>query len=132
MEKTEFDLMRERVRAMFETGSSFKPTAYYDEALDTVRVIVADCSTTEIAISAHLALHERNYLEDGQARYAGFSITGVRAFCRPHRLNGPIKISEILKLMHFKEKNSRVRGAIAEVALPMLQENNLDEVEFPA
>ncbi|MBI1974626.1 MAG: hypothetical protein HYS51_02145 [Candidatus Zambryskibacteria bacterium] len=132
MEKTDFELLRERMKAMFETGSSFKPAAYYDEALDTVRIVVADCSTTESAISAHLVLHERNYLKAGQARYVGFSIAGVRAFCKPHRLNGPIKLSEILKYMHFKEHDSRVRSAIAEVALPLLEDNNLDEVEFPA
>lgn len=110
----------------------FKPVAYYDSMLDDIRVITADCSMTEVQLSPMLNLFERNYIEDGQARYVGFSIEAVKSFCGDVGIptNTEVRISTILRLLRRKEKVPRKKGAITEVMLPLLKDHNLDYIKL--
>ncbi|SRR6266446_1531766 len=62
--------------------ASFKPVAYFDEELDCVRVIIRDCSVTEVRINEHLTIAEDNYPTNPADRYVGFTVKGVRHFLR--------------------------------------------------
>ncbi|MBI4155868.1 MAG: hypothetical protein HY507_01380 [Candidatus Zambryskibacteria bacterium] len=125
------------IREVFDKNPRpFKPVAYYDEPLDAIRVITADCSFTEVQIASnnYLTLFERNHVEEGQARYVGFTIEGARRLCREHGLKsrGLVNVSGILAFLSLIEKDGRAKGAIREIALPILEDNHIDNVEFPA
>ena len=126
-----------RVRTIFqEIGSAgeFKPVAYYDKMLDVIRVITADCSVTEVRITPTLTLLERNHIENGQARYVGFCIEAVSAFCEDMGLPArePVKISKILEVLQDSKIADKAKGAIREVAVPILEDNGLDDkIVFP-
>ena len=109
------------------------PRAYYNEILDAIYVIAVDCSFTEHRISDLIDLKERNYLGEGQKRYIGFNVNGARAFCKAKGLpsKGAVSIERILLTLNLCETNPRARGAIKEVAIPILEDNNLDMIEFP-
>jgi hypothetical protein len=56
----------------------FAPIAYYDKHLDCIRVEIRDCSVTEHRCGEHLTVLEDNYPKEGQMKYVGFAIKGVR------------------------------------------------------
>lgn len=110
----------------------FEPLAFYDPQLDCLEVITVDCSVTEVSISSSgLVLLERNRPEDGDLLYVGFRIEGVRYFCKENGLPyfGKIKIAEIIERMSKTDKASM--PAIVDIALPMLEDYGIQEVEFP-
>jgi hypothetical protein len=117
---------------LLPTGK-FQPYVIYDEHLDSIRVLTADCSVTEVSVTDILVVLERNHMEEGDAMpsYAGFHIDGARWFCKENGLpiSGIVKVSDILqKLSSVDPTTSRV---IRDVALPTLREHDINEVEFP-
>ena len=118
----------ELFRGVFE---KFNPVAYYDENLDCVRVLVRDCSITETRINENLTLLEDNYPEKGEARYVGFSIKGAKHFCIKNGLptTGPITVSGILTAMLDQHPETVVDIAVS-IALPILEESDIDKIEF--
>ena len=129
--------IKENMQELFEDipVKPFKPVIYYDETLDCIRAIMADCSLTEVRLEdSPLVLLERNYVEDGQARYVCFHIEGARGICKKHGLKskGVVNVSGILLFLSMIVKNPRIKGAIKEVALPILADHNIDEIEFPS
>ena len=113
---------------------SFKPFIQYDEELDCIRVVTADCSVTEVQLqNSPLVLLERNHIEDGQARFIGFHIEGGRKLCKENDLKskGLVSVSDILLFISLKNSQPRVKAAIREIANPILQDNHIDQFEFP-
>lgn len=123
-----------------ESVGNFKPCAIYNRNLDTISVLIEDCSVTEVPVTptSLLILHERNYDEDGrpieqpQVTHVGFSIESAQRFSRTHGLPhaGKVRISDILKRLSEIEKETV--PAILDIVMPMILEHHLDEIEFPA
>ncbi len=120
--------------ALSYTTSRFEPTIFYQKELDRIEVIVADCSITEKpvgSVTSNLVLLERNHVEDGALIHVGFHVEGARHFCKTHGLpfQGKVRVSEIL--MRMSELRPETMPAILDIAIPILVDNNIDEVEFP-
>jgi hypothetical protein len=113
------------------TKPDFSPHAYYIEALDKVIVVVEDCSTHEEHIKgSSISLHRRNYEVDGKRNYVGFEIDGVQDFCKYHQIcfGEKMDLSSILKKM--AETNAKALPAILDVAIPMIEDDNINTVIF--
>ena len=124
-----------RIFKEFGSGEPFKPILFYDEPLDVIRAVTADCSVTEVRVTPILTLLERNHLELGQARYVGFNIEAARISCGDLGLptRGTVSAVEILQfLSDFYTQRPQARGAIREVAQVILEDHHLDEVRFPS
>lgn len=117
------------IRSLMGEGS-FVPFAIYNKSLDWIWVQVADCSVTEVYISSGFVMLERNHTENGQRTNIGFHIEGARMFCRENNLpmDGVVSIRGILDCM--QKLDPKVRPAILDVTLPMLEEYELDQVSF--
>jgi len=126
-------LLSQLVRDLIpESLGEFKPFAFYQEQMDRIQVVTADCSVTEITITNNLSLLQRNHTEYGQLTYVGFVLEGARHFCRTNDLpfEGEVKISTIIERM--AKVDTKSMPAILDIALPMLQDHGIDEVEFPS
>ncbi len=77
---------------------AFKPCAYYDKHLDSIRVQVKDCSFTEIRLNELFTIYRANHTKSGE--YMGFSIKGIRHLLVksgfPKAKQGPFMLAEIL------------------------------------
>ncbi len=130
-EPNEEELTRLVREAMGPNFGQFKPHVIYNEQLDWIEVLTADCSVCEIFVTDMLSLHERNHREGDESKYVGFHVECARRFCRSYGLpdTGKVRVSDILmRLSAVDETTSR---AIRDVALPTLREFELDFVEFP-
>lgn len=78
-----------------DVSATFKPVAYFDEQLDCVRVIIRDCSVTEVRINEYLTIAEDNYPQNPADRYVGFTVKGVRHFIRAKTQKGQTQSVEI-------------------------------------
>jgi hypothetical protein len=108
-------------------AGEFRPCAYFDEALDCIRVISRDCSVMETRVSPLLTVLEDNYANPSKGRelYVGFTIKGVRHFCQQHGidLNVPVKLTELLDKILEESPEPFVRMAVNEVARPLVEKD---------
>lgn len=56
---------------------TFRPVAYYDKHMDSLRVLTHDRSVTEHRIDGFFTVHECNHQGPFDPVYAGFTIKGV-------------------------------------------------------
>jgi hypothetical protein len=87
-----------RQRGIFFRAAEFHPSAILNVPLDCIRVIVRDCSFTEIRIDDRITVLEDNYPQAWCQEYVGFTIKGARHFCQQQgfNLSVPIKLRDIL------------------------------------
>lgn len=125
----------ELVRGTFggESGD-FRPCALFDEPLDCIRVIVRDCSFTEIRIDDRITVLEDNYCAVGGKKYVGFTIKGARHFCqeRGFRLSEPIKLTELVNAILADTPDPVVRVVVDGIVSRLIEEEKLNEVELVA
>ena len=118
-----------------DPDAPFKPVVYYNARLDTVRVLTADCSVTEVPIIMNfLTVYERNHFtEEGQEKIVGFSLECARSFCRSRglKIKGATRVSDILRFMTIFAGTLRAEVAIKRDLLPLLEKHNIDKFEFP-
>jgi len=118
-------------KIMVDNGSEgFKPVAYFDGPLDCVRVIVRDCSFTEVRINNLLTILEANYPQGNQpVEYVGFNIKGVRYLCQRHALgaDGPLKLTAILNRILAESPEPLVKFAVS-VAFRLITDSNIDDL----
>ncbi len=121
------DALTRKILEDFGPLGEFRPFADYDRPLDTIRVQVADCSTTERPYSDYIELLERNHVEDGQVIHVGFNVLCARAFCLKYKLPdiGAVSVSVILNKVAEVDKKSM--PAILDIALPMLVDNRMND-----
>jgi len=114
-------------------GNEFKPVSLYNAELDRISVFTANTSITEVNIGVKgvLALFTRTHPEN-ELLHAGFHIDGARSFCMSHGLphEGKVSVSAIIKTIATID--STTKPAVLDVMLPLIEENSLDFVEFPA
>ena len=106
--------MRELVPATFDGKiGEFRPCAFFDEPLDCIRVVVRDCSITEIRVSPLLTVLEDNDADPkaGRELYVGFTIKGARHFCQQQGidLTAPVQWSELLDRILAESPDTAVR-----------------------
>ena len=116
------DAMGDRV------NKPFRPFAVFDSSLDRVVVLNQDCSYTEIRISRALAILEKNYPQEGENKYIGLEIWGIRHFCRTHRmmLSGKTDLKILLDYImaeypcpdDLKVEMYKILGEVSSVKLP--------------
>ena len=95
---------------------AFEPLAYYDKHMDCIRVIVRDCSITEHRINEMFTLMEDNHPTQGQHRYVGFTIKGIRHLFDQLNLplDGVLRVSDILQKI-VRENPDRTVALITDV-----------------
>ena len=83
----------------------FRPVAYYDKHMDSIRVFTHDRSVTEHRIDGIFTVHECNYRGPLDPVYVGFTIKGVRHLFNEVGLplNRVYKLAELIdKLVRYK------------------------------
>ena len=109
--------------------SDFHPLAYYDKHLDCIRVLIKDCSTTEIRLDRIFTIYGANHT--GSLEYVGFSIKGVRYFVEKLGLHpeSTIVIAEIINQI-VKENPEACVDIIQRMFGKILNEITIDDIEF--
>jgi hypothetical protein len=110
----------------------FVPRLRYDENLDAIRVQVEDTSITELELTPAFTICEKSHRELDGLFHVGFVVEGARIFCKEHGLpyTGKVRMDAILNLVMEIEPGSR--SAVLDIAIPMIEEYGLTEVEFPS
>jgi hypothetical protein len=119
------------VREILSSCQEFRPFAVFDQPLDCIRVITRDCSVTEIRIDDFLTVLEANYPVSGSDEYVGFTIKGVAHLCESHGIpaSGPWKLADFLDAILTASSEPVARPIVQKVARPIVEENQLLEVE---
>lgn len=123
------------IRSMFPPDAKeFRPCAFFDAPLDCIRVFTRDCSVTEERVNDWLTVFVDNYPRPAVSKFVGFSIKGVKHFCQEYGLRpvGPIRISALLDALITSSPDDMVELIINKFARPLLEEEQLDEVELTA
>jgi hypothetical protein len=125
--------MKELVLATFDGRiGEFRPCAFFDEPLDCIRVIVRDCSTTEIRVGPLLTVLEDNDADPkpGRELYVGFTIKGARHFCQQQGIDlaAPVQWSELLDRILAESSDTAVRLAVNAIAKPLVFGKNIQPV----
>jgi hypothetical protein len=112
----------------------FKPVIYYNEALGVAHVLIADTSYSEMQVTTKhfLGIFERNHHSRyGEEHFVGFSLWVVEGACALMGIEpvGKLSMRKILDFLYEREEDQFVKDVIREIALPMLEQNNLDEFE---
>lgn len=91
------------IRAQFaQFPGQFRPSAFFDDRLDCIRVIVKDCSVLETRINELITVLKDRYASDNDPTpYVGFTVKGARHFCHDNNLSldAPIQVSALLDAM---------------------------------
>jgi len=127
------EVVQEGVQQFFaDAEGEFQPFAVYHERLDRIRVLVRDCSVTETRIDDFITVLEDNYPEQDKQKFIGFTIKGVMHLCKQHGIpeTGVIKITELLAAVVAERPEAIVRLVVESFALPIIRENDLEEVEL--
>ncbi len=106
------------------TGA-FRPFALFDASLDCIRVVIRDCSATEVRVNERITILEDQYYSPARGRkYVGFTIKGAKHFCHEQglSLDYPIRLTEILDRIVAMFPDLAVRLAVNAIARPMVEE----------
>ena len=113
------------------TKPEFSPLAYYIKDLDTVIVLSEDCSTTVQHVAGTLiSLHHLNHEEMGKRNYVGFEVECAKEFCQCNGVPFGEKIDLVSVLQKMADTNKAAAPAILDVAIPLVEDNNIDSVIF--
>ena len=117
-----------------EESGEFRPCAFFDEALDCIRVMTRDCSVTETRVSDLMTVLEDSYYDpaSGGKRFVGFTIKGAKHFCndRGFRLAAPIRLTELLDAVLASSPDPLVRIVVDGIARPLVQETEIEPVSL--
>jgi|SRR5882762_190525 len=118
------------VRSAFAGQSGeFRPCAYFDDSLDSIRVVARDCSVTETRVNNLITVLESTYPRGRKC--VGFTLKGATHFCREHGLSRgtPIKVSVLLDAILSACPDIIVETFVDHVARPLIREEGIEEVE---
>jgi hypothetical protein len=113
---------------------TFRPCAFFDESLDCIRLIARDCSVLEERINDRVTVLIDNYYPNrGTKKYVGFTIKGAKHFCREQGwdTSTSIKLTALLDALLASSPELVVEWFIDQVARPLIQEMQIDQVEIP-
>lgn len=76
----------------------FRPLAYFDKHMDSIRVELRDCSVREYRINEILTIHLDTDPEAGQSEVVGLTVKGVRHLFTESGLplDGVVRLTQIL------------------------------------
>ena len=120
------------VRKSFEGQSGeFRPCAYFDEELDSIRILTRDCSITETRVNQLLTVLEATYPDLTGRKCVGFTIKGARHFCQQQGLSlaTTIKLSALLDAIIAACPDTIVETFVDHVARPLVREAKIEKVE---
>lgn len=108
----------------------FRACAYFDEALDCIRIVTRDCSITETRANELLTILEATHPRDRKC--VGFTIKGARHFCNEHglSLSTPIELSRLLDAVLAACPDVLIEAFVEHIARPLVQEEGLEVVEI--
>ena len=115
------DVQADFIRELLASAGTFRPYAVFDEPLDCIRVVVRDCSVTEIRINDALTVLEANYPEVQDAsEIVGFTIKGVAHLCQTHGISAtaPWRVADFLDAV-LQASAPRERVFVKTVVRPM-------------
>src|SRR5471030_1775714 len=98
-ERTNEEEQAALIREVLAAAPEFRPFAVFDRPLDCIRVVLKDCSVTEIRVNDLLTVLEENYPRvEGKAEIVGFTIKGVAHICESRGISSdsPWKLAAFL------------------------------------
>lgn len=103
----------------------FKPFAVYDEQLDTIRVMVRDCSYCQMWYGGGIFLLEDNYprrRNSFRKRFVGFEIECVRSLCSRFSLpfKNQLELLEVLEAAKIQYPHLATQIAACEMLVDRL------------
>ena len=108
----------------------FRPCAIFHNRSDFIRVLVRDCSITSTRINELVSVLEDTHYRPGLGleRYVGFTIKGVKHFCRTHGIgtDSPVRITSILDAILRTFPEQEVELAIDGIARRFVDETAVD------
>jgi hypothetical protein len=108
----------------------FRPCAIFQERLDSIRVVVRDCSLTATRINEVVTVLEDSHFRPGTGveRYVGFTIKGVKHFCRVHGIDteSPVRIADVLDAVLKSFPEEKVELAIDGIARRLVDNTSVD------
>lgn len=111
------------------TKPEFSPYAYYIDTLDTLIVMVEDCSTTEERVTrTSISLLRRNDEVIGKRNYIGFEVSGIKKFCRQNGIPFGKDMNLVQILRKMADLNKLAVPAILDIAIPLVEDNNIELV----
>jgi hypothetical protein len=121
------------IRAMLADVKEFRPCAFFDSDLDCIRVFTRDCSVSEERVNDWLTVLVDNYPAPNSNKFVGFTIKGVRYFCKEYGLrqsSGPIRMTALLDALVASSPDAIVELVVKHVARPLIEQGKIDEVEL--
>ena len=101
--------MRELIVSFFGgEPPEFRPVAFWHKELNTIIVIVSDCSTCHVRVNDGLTLMEDNYPEPGEDKYAGFEVHATPNFYEHEGLlsGGRVDLNRVLDMLARRFTNN--------------------------
>ena len=121
------------ILARLTESKEFRPCAFFDSDLDCIRVFTKDCSVSEERVNDWLTVLVDNYPAPDSNRFVGFTIKGVRHFCKEYGLrpsSGPIRVTALLDALVASSPDAIVEIVVKHVARPLIEREKIDEVEL--
>ena len=117
------------VREALAGQGEFRPCAWFDSSLDCIRIVVRDCSHSEIRINHFLTVLEANYSVEPE--YVGFTLKGVRHLCKEHGipLDMPVKLAQLFDVI-LRDSEPLIRPTYYKVVKPLAAESKAEDEEF--
>ncbi|MBI2669689.1 MAG: hypothetical protein HYX20_00875 [Candidatus Yanofskybacteria bacterium] len=126
----EIQRIREEIIKFFvdKSHEPFQPFAAYCKHLDSIWVLVKDCSVTEKRVNDILTILEDNYPEIEEEKCVGFVIEYACSFCLKHGLlpQQSVQLSAVLDAVaQYSPKDTAYMDNIIR---PLLKKYSLDSV----
>ena len=117
------------VREALACQGEFRPCAWFDSPLDCIRIVVRDCSHSEIRINRFLTVLEANY--SNEPEYIGFTLKGMRHLCKEHgiRLDTPVKLAQLFDVI-LRDSEPLIRPTYYMVVKPLAAVSKAEDEEF--
>lgn len=106
----------------------FRPVAFWHRELDTIIVVVRDCSTCHVRINDGLTLMEDNYPELGENKYAGFEVHATPKFYESEGLlsDGKVELNRVLDMLTRRFQNNLPEVGICRRFLDSLETTTIE------
>lgn len=113
-----------------DQAGEFRPCAIFQERLDCIKVLVRDCSVASTRVNEIVTVLEDLHYKPGQGieRYVGFTLKGVRWFCKKQGISTsePVKIAHILDEILKEWSGTEIEFAIDGIARRFVDETAVD------
>lgn len=123
------ELVREAFReAGVDPDAPFRPVAFWHKELNTIVVVVRDCSACHVRVNDGLTLMEDQYPEDDEDRYVGFEVHATPGFYENEGLlsGGSVELNQALDMLVRKFPGDLLQIEICRTLLGRLETTTVE------